>query len=81
MHVDDFCTVKLSTPWKRLGQRKEDLWPSLSIDRRWLPGFVKQKVANVVKIDTITSFKALVLVKEFSKIIDEGGNIIWGHFR
>ena len=39
-----------------------------------------RKVANVVKSDTITSYKALVAGKEFSKIIDEGGNIIWGHF-
>jgi len=37
---------------------------------------VKQKVANVVKVDTNTSFKALALGKEFSKMIDEGGNII-----
>jgi hypothetical protein len=37
---------------------------------------VKQEVANVFDIDTITSFKALAFGKEFSKMIDEGGNII-----
>jgi len=35
-----------------------------------------QKVAIVVKIDTVIGFKALALGKEFSKMIDEGGNII-----
>jgi len=35
-----------------------------------------QKVANVVKIDTVTGFKALALGKELSKMFDEGGNII-----
>ena len=34
------------------------------------------KVANVVKSDTVTSFKALASGKEFSKMIDGGGNII-----
>jgi len=35
-----------------------------------------QKVANVVKIDTVAGFKALALGEECTKMIDEGGNII-----